>query len=194
MAKKDKSAKAAAKAEKAAGERGSKLDEKREADAKLNLAAYATKAPTDLHERYANWLVTKLGLEFKNKAERAVFDRAVSVATALRMPFQRSDENQEANATRAAERAAAAAAPKVKAEKATKAPKATKAAKVVEEPAEAEADEAPAEKPAKATKKAAKKAAAVAEEAVATEAPAEEAKPAAKRAPRKAGAKSKAPF
>lgn len=183
MAKKDK---AAAKAAKAAGERGSKLDEKREADAKLNLTSYATKAPTDLHVRYADWLVEKLGLEFKNKAERAVFDRAVSVSTALRMPFQRSDENQEANATRAAERATAAAAPK-----AAKAPKATKAAKVVEEPAEAEA---PAEKPAKAAKKAAKKAAPAAEEAVATEAPAEEAKPAAKRAPRKAGAKSKAPF
>jgi hypothetical protein len=170
---KDKAAKAE---KKAAAARGSKLAEKQAADANLDLSSYATKAPTDLHVRYAQWLVDKVGLTLSAK-ERALFDKAVSISTALRMPFQRSEENQTARAERAA------------APKPAKAPKAAKA--------EAEA------KPAKGKGAKGKKAAAAVAEPEPEATPAAEAAPAAeeaaapkpaKRAPRKAGAKSKAPF
>ena len=47
------------------------------------------KDPTELHERFADWLVEKTGYE-------DVDLKSVQLACALRIDFQRSPENQEA--------------------------------------------------------------------------------------------------
>src|SRR3546814_18949079 len=46
------------------------------------------KDPTELHERFADWLVEKTGYE-------DIDQKSVQLACALRIDFQRSPENQE---------------------------------------------------------------------------------------------------
>lgn len=58
---------------------------------------YADKEPTDLQERFGNWILDKVGVSFGTKKETDAFKEGVRLATALRMPFQRSPENQEAS-------------------------------------------------------------------------------------------------
>ena len=51
------------------------------------LAAYQEKEPTELHVKFAEWITEKTGYEVDLKS--------VQLATALRMPFQASPENQD---------------------------------------------------------------------------------------------------
>lgn len=121
---------------------------------------YADKAPTDLQDRLADWIMEKTGVTFATKKEEVAYREGVRLAVALRMKFQASPENQAAIAERASGReeeevqaAKTPAAPRkgssarttppreaapAKAAKATKATKATKAA-----PAKAAAAAAP---------------------------------------------------
>lgn len=130
------------------------------------IQAYKDKTPTDLQTRFADWLISKLGLEFANSKVEAGFREGVRLGTALRIPFQASDENQSAREDARAEREEAAAERKAskapKTEPETKPAKATKAAKKAA-PAPAEPDEedegdtaVAAAKPAKGPRKAAR--------------------------------------
>jgi hypothetical protein len=65
---------------------------------------YADKAPTDLQERLADWIMEKTGVTFATKKEEAAYREGVRLAVALRMKFQASPENQAAIAERAASR------------------------------------------------------------------------------------------
>lgn len=145
------------------------------------IAAYKEKEPTAVQTRYADWLIEKLSLDFKTPKDETLFRESVRLATALRMIFQASPENQGVRAETRAEREEAAA---------NKPAKKSKAAKT--ETDEDETDSKPAKKSAKA--KAAKPAAAPAPDA---EDDADEAvAPAAKKsAPKKAARSGKpAPF
>ena len=62
------------------------------------IAAYKKKEATAVQTRYADWLIEKLELEFPNPKAEAAFREAVRIATALRMIFQASPENQGARA------------------------------------------------------------------------------------------------
>lgn len=113
---------------------------------------YLEKAPTDLQSRFAAWIIEQTGMQFGTKKEQAAFEEGVRLATALRMHFQRSPENQEVLTTRRAEagdrelaaaketapprksaaKKAAAAAPVAPAKKAVPAKKVAKAAAPVE--------------------------------------------------------------
>lgn len=169
------------------------------------ILAYKGKESTVVQTRYADWLIEKLELEFPNAKSEAAFREAVRLATALRMIFQASPENQgEREEAKAAREEASGA--KAEAKKAAKADKKAKKAKEAEEADDADdADDAPEEteaKPAKgkaAAKKAAPKAAPKAvpkdEEDDADTAAAAPAKGKAA-APKKASARSgaKAPF
>lgn len=124
------------------------------------MANYLEKEPTSLHENFADWLTRQTGYEVDLKT--------VQLATALRMTFQRSEDNQsdlearrqaQINAVaerekRAAEREAARAAKeKAAAEKAAAkkaAPAAEKAVAPKKATKAAAAKAAPAEAPAKA--------------------------------------------
>ena len=64
---------------------------------------YLEKAPTDLQSRFAAWIIEQTGMQFGTKKEQAAFEEGVRLATALRMHFQRSPENQEVLTTRRAE-------------------------------------------------------------------------------------------
>jgi len=101
----------------------------------VDYSGYSGKEPTKLQADFADWLVEKLELNFATKKEEAAWREGVRLAVALRIPFQKSPENQAERARMEAERADRPVAEK-----------APKAAKVVEE--------APA-KPAKRSKKAA---------------------------------------
>lgn len=68
---------------------------KKEAVEEVDYTVYADKAATDLQERFGDWLVEQVGLSFSTKKEEVAFKEGVRLATALRMPFQRSPENQE---------------------------------------------------------------------------------------------------
>jgi hypothetical protein len=114
-------------------------------------AKYADKPATDLQVRFGEWIQDKVGIEFGTKKELEAFNEGVRLATALRMPFQRSDENQSVlEKRRGGEEEEAPARP---AKKATK--KARRAA--------AE-EEAPAKPAKKAAKKAARRAAPASDE------------------------------
>lgn len=76
---------------------------KAQAVEEVDYTKYADKAPTDLQERFSDWLLEQVGLEFGTKKEEIAFREGVRLATALRMPFQRSPENQEVLASRRAE-------------------------------------------------------------------------------------------
>lgn len=86
----------------------------------LDFTTYAGKPATDLQARFADWLIEKVGVSFSNKKEEAAWREGVRLGVALRIPFQRSPENQTV-------REALASAPKP--EKAPKAEKAEKVAK-----------------------------------------------------------------
>lgn len=137
------------------------------------IAAYKDKPATDVAIRFADWMIEKLGLEFKSTKDEALYREAVRQAVALRMIFQASPENQDVRGERREERESAAEA---KAEKKASA----KAAK-----AEPKAEESkPAKAPAKKAAKAAKPAPVDTEDEgdTATAAPAKPAKPAKKAA------------
>lgn len=89
---------------------------------------YLDKEPTDLQERFGAWLIDKVGVKFGTKKEEAAFLEGVRLATALRMPFQRSPENQEAS-------------PMVRANRTAAAPKKSTAKKSTSRAADAEEDE-----------------------------------------------------
>lgn len=95
---------------------------------------YRDKEPTELQARFGDWLIEKVELTFGTKKETDAFLEGVRLATALRMPFQRSPENQ-------------AVSPMVRANRSeTAAPKKAMKAKTSRHPAEdeeAEAVEAP---------------------------------------------------
>lgn len=80
------------------------------------------KDPTDLHVRFAAWLVENTGLE-----EDEVDVRTVQLACSLRIPFQQSDENQ---AVLAAKREAAEKRDEEKLNRAEERKKAREAAEV----------------------------------------------------------------
>jgi hypothetical protein len=119
--------------------------------------SYKDKAPTALQERFVGWITEETTYNpaaAKTKAE--AFAAGVRLATALRMPFQRSPQNQEAleearaataerKAARAAEPAPAkkTAAVPAASKKAAPAKKTTarKAAKAVPEPEPDEVEE-----------------------------------------------------
>jgi outer membrane biosynthesis protein TonB len=132
----------------------------------IDFTDYAGKSATALQARFAEWLMgEQVGYDpAKAKTKSEAFAEGVRLAVALRIPFQASPFNREANAASRAE-----------------------AAKAREERAAAEPEEAP--KPAPVAKKApAKKAAAKAAPAAAPvetaeETPAPKAKPAPRRAP-----------
>jgi hypothetical protein len=130
---------------------------------------YKDKPATDLQERFGEWIVDKLDLTFGSKKEQAAFLEGVRLATALRMEFQASPENQAvlnarrasagdreletARAQRPTKKAAAAAptqppAERRPAKKAT-ARKATKAAAPVEAAEETVSEPQPSRPPAK---------------------------------------------
>jgi hypothetical protein len=67
-------------------------------------ANYKDKEPTDLQARFPDWLIEKVGLTFPTKKEEMAFREGVRLSTALRMPFQASDENRAATAARRAAR------------------------------------------------------------------------------------------
>lgn len=114
-----------------------------------DFTAYATKAPTSLQSRFADWLIDEVGLEFGTKKEEAAFKEGVRLGTALRIPFQRSDANQEYRQRAAMDRGSddPLADPPAKAAKKAAAP-AKKAAKKAA-PAETAEPEAAAQAPAK---------------------------------------------
>jgi hypothetical protein len=88
---------------------------KQETVEEYDYTRYLDKEPTDLQARFGEWLVDKVGVKFGTKKEEAAFLEGVRLATALRMPFQRSPENQEASPMVRANRgtsAKKAAAPK----------------------------------------------------------------------------------
>lgn len=122
----------------------------------VNLTGYLNKKPTDLQERFADWLLEEdiVGYDpAKAKTKEEAFREGVRLATAMRMIFQASPENRAANAERKAalksEVEEEAPAPK-KAKKAAAATKAIKAKKA--EPVEDDEAIAPPKKAKKAAK------------------------------------------
>jgi hypothetical protein len=80
---------------------------------------YADKPPTDLQSRFSAWILTVTGYE---PDDMDSFNEGVRLATALRMAFQASPENQEALEARREEAAAKKSAPKKAKAKAEKKP------------------------------------------------------------------------
>jgi len=129
----------------------------------VDLSSYLDKTPTDLQERFAAWLKDAVGFDpSRAKTKEDAFNEGVRLATAMRMIFQASAENQEVLEQRRVEReqgveeetpkakkAAKAAAP---AKATTKKATAKKVAKVAEEVEEEDEEEAPAPKKATAKK------------------------------------------
>jgi hypothetical protein len=105
------------------------------------ILGYKDKESTAVQERFADWLIEKLELEFPNAKAEAAFREAVRLATALRMIFQASPENQDARTAARAEREEVRSAK----------PKKTAKAKPVEDETEDDADARvfPKTKPAK---------------------------------------------
>lgn len=68
------------------------------------ILAYKEKDATAVQERFADWLIEKLQIEFSSPKNEAAFRETVRLATALRMVFQASPENQEARTETRAER------------------------------------------------------------------------------------------
>jgi len=123
-------------------------------DAEVDYTKYVGKAPTDLQERFAEWILDKTEYDpSSEKTKAAAFAEGVRLGVALRMPFQRSDENQAVlEERREANEAKTAAKP---------AKKATKKAKPAPDEDDIETADEALERPVrKAVKKAVKKAAA----------------------------------
>lgn len=129
--------------------------------AEMDLEVYLTKAATDLQERFADWLKGTVGYDpSKAKTKDEAFNEGVRLATALRMAFQRSDENQEVLNARREERETDAPEDKPTKKAASKATTSDGKAKVSSKKAVASvADEEP-EEPVRAAKRTTKKAAA----------------------------------
>lgn len=128
------------------------------ATADMDLSVYLEKGPTDLQTRFGDWIVGTVGYDpSRAKTKDEAFREGVRLATALRMPFQRSDENQEILVSRREERESGTAEKRTPSKKASAvAPPAKKASKKAAAKVE---PEEPEEQPAKATKKTAAKAA-----------------------------------
>ena len=85
------------------------------AEEEQDFSGYVDKAPTELQERFTAWIPEVTGFDPNGcKSKSAAFAEGVRLAVSLRMPFQRSPENQELLAERraAAEQAEEPAAPK----------------------------------------------------------------------------------
>lgn len=109
---------------------------KKAADTPRDYTKYADKTPSDLQERFAAWILEVTGFEPNDTDD---FNEGVRLATALRMAFQASPENQEVlEARREAAEAKKNAPKKVKAKKAK-----------VEDDAEVEDDEEETPEPVK---------------------------------------------
>lgn len=66
------------------------------------LESYRNSAPTDLQTRFADWITEKVA---PTVADEASFREGVRLATALRMPFQASEENKVARVNSVSSRA-----------------------------------------------------------------------------------------
>lgn len=133
--------------------------------AEMDLEVYLTKAATDLQERFADWLKDTVGYDpSKAKTKDEAFNEGVRLATALRMAFQRSDENQEVLNARREERETDAPEDKPAKKAASKAVtsdgKAKVNSKMSKKAVAPVADEESEEPPAKTAKRTTKKAAA----------------------------------
>jgi hypothetical protein len=119
------------------------------AEEEQDFTGYAEKEPTDLQTRFTDWIPEVTGFDPNGcKSKAAAFAEGVRLAVSLRMPFQRSPENQELLAERraaAGTRAEEPAAPK-------KAAPAKKAAAKKAVPAAAEESPRRRGRPAKAAK------------------------------------------
>jgi hypothetical protein len=86
------------------------------AEEEQDFTGYAEKEPTDLQTRFTDWIPEVTGFDPNGcKSKAAAFAEGVRLAVSLRMPFQRSPENQELLAERraaAGTRAEEPAAPK----------------------------------------------------------------------------------
>lgn len=101
---------------------------------------YADKPPTDLQTRFSAWILDKTAYEPEDMDS---FNEGVRLATALRMAFQASPENQETLEERRKEAEAKKAAPKKRAAKKAKVsnPEPEDVEDDVEEDADDEAEE-----------------------------------------------------
>jgi hypothetical protein len=130
------------------------------AETTIDYPKYLEKAPTALQERFAGWLQSEaVGYDpSKAKSKVEAFEEGVRLAVALRIPFQASDFNREANAASQAENAKKrAAAKEVKEKAATEAPAPAEEAKPAKKAAAKKAAPAPAAAP-KAARPAARRA------------------------------------
>lgn len=109
---------------------------------------YADKAPSDLQARFAKWILDVTGYEPEDQDS---FDEGVRLATALRMAFQASPENQEVLEARRAEALDKKNAPKPARKTKAKAKKVeeTEEADDAEEDEDDEAEETPEPEPVK---------------------------------------------
>jgi hypothetical protein len=65
--------------------------------ARDDLSAYATKAPSDMQVRFADWLLEETGYDpAKAKSKEEAFRAGVALGAYLRPTFQRSDTNHGA--------------------------------------------------------------------------------------------------
>lgn len=112
------------------------------AETEEDYTRYLEKDPTDLQERFGQWILDKTGYEPDNEDD---FLAGVQLGTALRMKFQASPENQEVLAQRREAAAKAkeekAAAPPKKRGRPAKAKVEETEPEEVEEPEEQEAEE-----------------------------------------------------
>lgn len=80
-----------------------------EAEPEVDYPAYLNKPPTDLQERFPDFIIDKVGYDPQSaKTKDEAFRQGVRLAVALRMSFQASPENREATQARRQERAAQA--------------------------------------------------------------------------------------
>jgi hypothetical protein len=118
-------------------------------EVEFDYTQYLDREPSDLQERFADWIIEKTGKEFATKKEEAAWRAGVYVSVQLRMRFQASPENQ---AVLEARRSAAGTPKAVPSEKA----KASVAPETVAPPVKAKgkksvaAAPAPVEEPAEA--------------------------------------------
>lgn len=83
----------------------------------VDYTTYADKPATDLQERFAEWITDKTEYDpSAAKTKQAAFEDGVRLSVFLRIPFQKSPENQEARAEKAAEPKAAKKAKEAQAE------------------------------------------------------------------------------
>lgn len=117
---------------------GKSASAERAANKERDYTAYADKPPTDLQKRFSDWIVEKTGYEPEDMDS---FSEGVRLATALRMAFQASPENQEALANRREEVSAAKQAKADKPKGKAKAAKVAKVTKDTEDDADVDAEE-----------------------------------------------------